>query len=101
MVQCAEALARSRTFVIGVRCSLEVAEQRERDRGDRVAGLVAEQFDTVHKIGSYDLEVDSSILTPEQCAEQIKTYVSGHEPQALQRILQLAPPNQLKPEPRT
>lgn len=89
MIQCAEMLASTRTFLIGVRCPQEVAEERERERGDRMLGLVKEQFQVVHQVGIYDLEVDSSLLTPEACAEKIKTYVATHEPSALRQITAL------------
>jgi chloramphenicol 3-O phosphotransferase len=89
MVQCAEALLHTRTFLIGVRCPREVAESRERERADRTLGLVNEQFDVVHQLGVYDIEVDSSALTPEECAERIKAYVSSHEPAALKQIVDL------------
>lgn len=84
---CAEALKETRAYFIGVRCDLEVALQREQARGDRTIGLVAEQFNTVHQVGMYDLEVDTSQNTPEACAEQIKAYVYTHEPVAFEQIL--------------
>jgi len=87
MALCAEMLAPSRAFLIGVRCPQEVAERREQERGDRTLGLVREQFHTVHQVGIYDLEVDSATSTPEACAEQIKAYVSTHEPAALRQIV--------------
>lgn len=83
---CAEALKETRAYFIGVRCDLEVALQREQARGDRTIGLVAEQFNTVHQVGIYDLEVDTSQNTPEACAEQIKAYVAAHEPVAFSRL---------------
>lgn len=57
---------------VGVRCLLEVAEQRERERGDRVQGLVRAHYDLVHAHGTYDLEVDTSSSTAMECALQIK-----------------------------
>lgn len=89
----AEMLAPTRTFLIGVRCPLEVAEQRERERGDRTLGLVQGHFHLVHQVGIYDLEVDSSLLTPQECAERIRVYIADHEPTALQRIAALAEPS--------
>jgi chloramphenicol 3-O phosphotransferase len=56
---------------VGVNCSLEVLEKRERDRGDRNLGMAKKQFLTVHAGISYDLEVDTSALTAEECAERI------------------------------
>jgi len=42
------ALHRLRVLFVGVRCPLAVAEQRERERGDRLVGLARGLFDGVH-----------------------------------------------------
>lgn len=59
------------TFV-AVRCPLEVAVQRERDRGDRDTGLVRQQFDRVHTDRMYDCEVDTSVMAPRACVAEIR-----------------------------
>lgn len=56
---------------VGVRCPLEVLEKREKERGDRIEGLAAFQFGRVHHYGIYDVEVDTSVSSPQECAEQI------------------------------
>ena len=89
MALCAETLVHTRTYLIGVRCPQDIAEQRELARGDRSPGLVASQFHTVHQCGIYDLEVDSSVLTPGECADRIKFHIGRHEPTALKRICAL------------
>ncbi len=61
---------------VGVFAPLEVIEQRERERKDRTWGLARWQYDIVHKDKKYDLEVDTSKLTPEQCAKQIKALLN-------------------------
>jgi chloramphenicol 3-O phosphotransferase len=72
---------------IGVRCPFEVAEQRERERGDRMLGLVKSDYDRVHAHGIYDFEVDTSTLSPMECAIQIKNQLSnGPQPQAFRRL---------------
>jgi len=63
MIQCARTLVGRTAFLIGVRCPQEIAERRELERGDRTSGLVASQVDTVHRIGIYDLDVDTSVLS--------------------------------------
>jgi len=74
-------------FFVGVRCPLEVAEQRERARGDRMLGLVKSDYDLVHAHGIYDLEVDTSILSPMECAIQIKNrFLNGTEPDAFRKL---------------
>lgn len=56
---------------VGVFAPLEVLEARERARGDRLIGLARWQLDRVHAGRSYDLEVDTATMTPEQCARLI------------------------------
>lgn len=52
-------LASYRVFLVGVRCDLEIATQREKQRGDRLVGLAAKHFDTVHRHMRYDFSVDT------------------------------------------
>jgi len=58
-------------YLVGIHCPLEVLEQREASRKDRTLGQAREQFGLVHKHGLYDIEVDTSISKPEECAQQI------------------------------
>ncbi len=58
-------------WLVGVRCPLAVVEQRERDRRDRTIGQAAAQFAVVHEERTYDVEVDTSELSPEAAAEVI------------------------------
>jgi chloramphenicol 3-O phosphotransferase len=54
------ALEGVRTLVVGVRCDLDVAEGRERSRGDRHVGIARGQHDVVHRGITYDLELDTT-----------------------------------------
>jgi chloramphenicol 3-O phosphotransferase len=63
-----EALAGLEVLWVGVRCAVEVAEARERGRGDRVVGMARAQATAVHDGIDYDLEVDTSALTPADAA---------------------------------
>ena len=54
--------------VVKVDASLEVLEQRERDRKDRVIGLARGQFSTLHVGIEYDLVVDAERLSPTESA---------------------------------
>ena len=75
------------TLFVGVRCPLEVAKKREQERGDRTLGLVEAHYDIVHSHGMYDMEIDTSVLTPMECAHQIKDRLQdGTPPDALQRL---------------
>ena len=58
--------------LVGVMAPLEVLEAREAARADRLPGLARWQYPRVHKDIDYDLEVDSSRLTPLECARRIQ-----------------------------
>lgn len=58
--------------VVGVYASLEVLEEREKARGDRMIGLARGQFDLAHKDKDYDFTVDTSAATAMDCAAAIK-----------------------------
>ena len=74
-------------YFIGVRCPLEVLENREKQRKNRTLGQARLQYHLVHIPGIYDLEVDTSRFTPEECAAQIKTLIdSGQPPFAFRKI---------------
>lgn len=89
LLRCARAIEGNRAYLIGVHCPLDIAEQRERERGDRSVGLVRGHFDLVHKLGIYDIEVDTSVLSPEECAQKIKQHIASHEPAAFFRLARL------------
>ena len=57
---------------VGLFAPLEVVERRERARGDRTLGLARWQYDKVHGGMNYDLELDTSVATPEALAGLIK-----------------------------
>jgi chloramphenicol 3-O phosphotransferase len=68
----ARALHNIPTWVIGVRCTLEVVNQREAKRSGRFPGTATSHFHEVHAHGAcYDLDVDTSSASPKACAEQI------------------------------
>jgi hypothetical protein len=51
--------------------NIKFREERERKRSDRRKGLAHSQFDIVHASKPSDLVIDTSILTPEDCATKI------------------------------
>jgi len=71
---------------VGVRCPLPEVEKRERERGDRMVGLARSQFAHVHAHARYDLEVDTSVATPTECAEQIAAFLAERQPIAFRRL---------------
>lgn len=74
-------------YFIGVRCPLDLLEQRERDRGDRTLGQAREQFDRIHAHGAYDFEVDTSLASPEECAGQIASFLANRPAPRAFRLL--------------
>ncbi|CDX34863.1 Chloramphenicol phosphotransferase family protein [Mesorhizobium plurifarium] len=72
MAQCLELLSDFAVFSVGVFAPLDVLEAREGARADRLPGLARWQFERVHKGVVYDLEVDTSALSPLECAERIQ-----------------------------
>jgi chloramphenicol 3-O phosphotransferase len=56
---------------VGIRCSPEVAEERNRARGDRFAGLARAQTATVHRDAGYDFEIETTTEPPERALSQL------------------------------
>ncbi|MEE4194761.1 MAG: chloramphenicol phosphotransferase [Anaerolineae bacterium] len=85
--ECAELLRDLPAYLIGIRCPLEVVEQRERSRRDRTLGQAGAQYEKVHQYCVYDFEVDTSTGSVEESAQQIAAYVnSDAQPFALQQL---------------
>lgn len=84
---CADLFASQRAYLIGIRCPLEVLEQREKERRDRTLGQARLQFPLVHAHGLYDFEVDTSVESVSVCARRIKDFLeSGVAPSAFKRL---------------
>jgi chloramphenicol 3-O phosphotransferase len=58
-------------LLVGVVAPLDVLEERERARGNRVAGEARFQFDVIHSGIEYDVTVDTALQLPEECAGAI------------------------------
>lgn len=56
-------------FTVGVTCSLQVLEQRERARGDRVLGRARALVDVVHCFSEPDLWLDTGVVDVSRCVE--------------------------------
>jgi chloramphenicol 3-O phosphotransferase len=57
------------TWLIGIRCDLEVVNRREGLRSGRFPGTATSHFHEVHSHDAgYDLEIDTSVSTPKSCA---------------------------------
>jgi chloramphenicol 3-O phosphotransferase len=57
---------------VGVFAPLPVLEAREKARGDRMIGLARRQFERIHRVIAYDLEIDTRTATSLECARRIK-----------------------------
>ena len=92
---CARQLDGLPSLLVGVRCPLDVILQRRHATGwdtgrgptDPVPPPILRWQTEVHSPGIYDMEVDTSVLTPAECAAVIQTrIVSGTPPDALRRL---------------
>jgi chloramphenicol 3-O phosphotransferase len=66
----AYALKDDEVFFVGVTAPLHVIEEREKSRSNRKTGTAKNQYEQMLKY-SYDLIVDTSILTSDEAAEEI------------------------------
>jgi chloramphenicol 3-O phosphotransferase len=80
-------------FLVGVRCTLDVAEQRESARAptERQKGVPIDlrvpEFELVHSHGAYDVEVDTSASTVSDAVERIQAALAAPpSPSAFERI---------------
>jgi chloramphenicol 3-O phosphotransferase len=82
-----DALHESPVLFVGLRLPLAEAERRERERGDRGPGGAAAWYELVHAHSIYDLELDTSIASPLECAQRIKAVLeNGHPGRAFRRL---------------
>jgi chloramphenicol 3-O phosphotransferase len=65
-------LSSFQVFYVGIFAPLEIIEKRERSRADRLIGLARWQYNRVHQNKIYDLKIDTSELSPLDCANLIK-----------------------------
>lgn len=95
---CARRLRGLPTWFVGVRCPLEIIMERRRATwgagsaaDDAIPAPVRLWQQAVHTPGTYDLEVDTSLLSPEACAAAIRQHLDqGPPPSAFQRLAMLA-----------
>jgi chloramphenicol 3-O phosphotransferase len=85
-----DALFDSPVLFVGLRLPLAEAERRERERGDRGPGGAAAWYELVHAHGIYDLELDTSVASPMECAQKIKMALeNGHPRRAFRQLAAL------------
>lgn len=96
---CARRLDRLPVLFVGVRCSIEVIWERRRNtwlKGQDVPAdapvpePVHRWQREVHKPGIYDMEVDTSLLSPTECAQAIRRHLDdGPAPLAFRRLAEM------------
>ncbi|WNG39967.1 chloramphenicol phosphotransferase [Archangium violaceum] len=85
----AHALRSVNAYFVGVRIPLEALEERERQRATSPRGHARSHYATVHAHELYDVEVDTSRASPEECAARIHEYVRTHpRPTAFEQLRQ-------------
>jgi chloramphenicol 3-O phosphotransferase len=75
-------------FFVGLYCSLPELERREMQRGDRRKGEARQDFQTVHSITSYDLELNSENVLKENVVLLIQAWRDRKRPSALHKMIQ-------------
>jgi chloramphenicol 3-O phosphotransferase len=90
LVDAASRLAGLPVLFVGVRCPIEVILERRRDseagryatanEGEAVPAPVLRWQSEVHGGWAYDLELDTSLLTPPECAAAIEARLSDGRP---------------------
>lgn len=63
---------------VGVRCPLAEVVRREAARADRTLGQARAQFESVHAYAGYDVEVDTSLGDPDECAALVAAAIDTH-----------------------
>ncbi|MEA5606106.1 chloramphenicol phosphotransferase CPT family protein [Nostoc sp. UHCC 0252] len=85
---------------VGVRCPIEIIMERRQNTGWNVVSAADSPVPSpvqlwqreVHIPGIYDLEVDTSLLSPGACAELIRRHLANTPvPSAFQRLAALSP----------
>lgn len=75
-------------FFVGLHCSLPELERREAERGNRRSGEARTDFETVHNITSYDLELNSENALEDNVKLLIEMWKIRKRPSALDRMIQ-------------
>ena len=67
-----ESIAGHRALLVGLDCSPEVLDARERSRGDRRLGLARQQCARIHQWLTYDVRIDTERTSAEEAAAIIE-----------------------------
>ncbi len=86
VIECANLFADLEAYLIGIKCPLEVAEEREKQREDRTLGQAKAQYPLVHQHALYDVEIDTSRLSIQESTSKIIEMISTQKPTAFNKI---------------
>lgn len=75
-----EVLSGPDVFWVGVHCDVVELVRREIARGDRFRGFASGTWAQVHDGMTYDLVLDTTTSSPQQCAEQVLAALRAAEP---------------------
>ena len=75
-------------FFVGLHCSLTELERRETQRGNRRSGEARADFQTVHSITAYDLELNSENAVEDNANLLIEAWRKRKQPSALDKMVQ-------------
>lgn len=86
----ARRLSHRPAWFVGVRCPVDVVKRRRELTGmDSPPGMVERWEREVHLPGIYDLELDTSVLSPPECAAAIARLLRVSPPHAFRRLADL------------
>ena len=81
-----EAMSDLELYFVGVRCPEAVISEREAVRPGRFPGTATGHLEICHAHGDYDVEVDTSQATPEECAMAVINRLHAGPPEAFARL---------------
>jgi len=84
--QLLELLRERYVLFVGLHCPLEELERRESERDARRQGFARQQFENIHAGKIYDLKLDTSVLSAEECTERVLEFYNQDEPQAFEKM---------------
>ncbi|WNV88554.1 phosphotransferase-like protein [Umezawaea sp. Da 62-37] len=76
LVDCLAVLEGLDVVFVGVHCPVDELRRREIARGDREPGQAESQLALVHAHGLYDVECDTGVESPLDCALRIKAFLA-------------------------
>jgi chloramphenicol 3-O phosphotransferase len=97
LIDCAKRLTGLPVLFVGLRCPIEIIMERRRNTwentppmGDPIPDPVLRWQREVHIPGIYDLEIDTSTMSPQDCAEVIHKYLKeGPSPTAFEQLAEM------------